>query len=105
MKLLLSFVLALGLACDSRGDDDVETKYHSYLAALLVASKFTGMCGALQQMGKFQDATQMQGGDEFISRFINTEAARLGLSIEDFFHRCDLSTKAYNEGLKSAQQG
>jgi len=102
MKVLLCFILALGLASDNYAIDEPSDPY---LVALLQAAKVSGMCGVFYQMGKFQDATQLPGGDEFILRFIKTEAARLGLTLEAFLDRCASSTKMYKLAVASAKEG
>ena len=101
MKVLLCFILALGLASDNYAIDEPSD---SYLVALLQAAKVSGMCGVFYQMGKFQDVTQLPGGDEFILRFIRTEATRLGVSIDAFFYNCDVATQAYKDGVQIARQ-
>ena len=70
------------------------------LINLLVASKATGMCGNIQQMVAFQESTQMDGGDEFISRFVSTEAARLGKTVPEFVAQCDSAIAIYTQTMK-----
>ncbi len=64
-------------------EDDVEA-----LGSVITLSKMAGMCGMVRQLAFFQESTKMTGGDEFISRFLTTEAARLGYSLEDFLAKC-----------------
>lgn len=64
---------------------------------LMVLSKFTGLCGSFTQMVAFQEATQMQGGYEFLNRFWATESARLGMTMEEFGTQCGASIKRYHE--------
>ena len=71
---------------------------------LMVAAKATGMCGTFKQMTAFQESTQMPGGDEFILRFLNTEAARLGKALPEFLEQCTKSVKIYTD-MVSALEG
>jgi hypothetical protein len=70
---------------------------------LLILSKFSGVCGVMQQMVLFQQATKMLGGDEFIARFWRTEFARLGKSQEQFLKECELSIANYDKFYKLAE--
>ena len=67
---------------------------------LMVTAKATGMCGVFSQMVNFQDATKMPGGDEFIVRFLNTEAARLGYSLEGFMEGCPKIVSKYKKAME-----
>jgi hypothetical protein len=70
---------------------------------LLILSKFTGVCGVMQQMASFQLATKMPGGDEFIARFWRTEFARLGKSQDQFLKECEQSIAAYDKFYKLSE--
>jgi hypothetical protein len=37
---------------------------------------------------RFQETSKMKGGDEFIMRFLNPEAARLGHTVESYIGPC-----------------
>lgn len=65
-------------------------------ATTLILAKYAGMCGVFVQMSAFQESTKMPGGDEFIARFLNTELARLGTSIEDFVRNCNKAVAHYD---------
>jgi len=71
------------------------------LINLLIASKATGMCGTLKQLAAFQESTQMPGGDEFLLRFINTEAARLGKTLPDLLSECETSVAIYTRTMEA----
>lgn len=92
MKLLttltISTLLALPYAAGAESDD-------FDLAGIMATSKFTGGCGILSQMARFQETTEMDGGDEFILRFMNTEAARLGKTLEEYMQQCASQTEIY----------
>lgn len=62
---------------------------------LLVTAKFSGGCGIITQMASFQESTKMPGGDDFLGRFLNTESARLGMTIKQYLEQCRQSTKIY----------
>ena len=68
---------------------------YNEIVGMMVVAKATGMCGVLSQLIRFQDTTKMQGGDEFIMRFLNTEAARLGHTVDSFVGQCPDVIKKY----------
>jgi hypothetical protein len=70
------------------------------IRAMLVNAKIAGMCGAIKQMAAFQEATQMPGGNDFLVRFINTEAARLGKDLRAFMQDCVGITKRHGQYMK-----
>ena len=74
------------------------------LQSVILVSKMTGVCGVMQQMAAFQQATKMSGGDEFITRFWQTEFARLGKSQETFFKECEGSISAYEKLWKLSEE-
>ena len=68
---------------------------------VITTSKFAGMCGVVRQLAYFQESTQMPGGNEFIVRFLSTEAARLGYTLEQFLAKCVEVTEEYSRIEKS----
>jgi hypothetical protein len=91
---LLLFLPVLLNAEESKQND------WSEIVGMMVVAKATGMCGALSQLVTFQDTTKMKGGDEFIMRFLETEAARLGYTVDSFVSQCPDVTKKYKEYMK-----
>lgn len=71
----------------------------------LIAAKATGMCGAIKQMSAFQESTKMPGGDGFILRFLNTEAARLGKTLPEFLAQCKAAVDTYTALMSSLESG
>ena len=76
-KYLVILFLILSTPLQAKEKSDSE-----FIVELMVVAKATGMCGVFSQMANFQEATKMPGGDEFIVRFIKTEAALLGHTLE-----------------------
>jgi hypothetical protein len=72
----------------------------SEIIGMMVVAKATGICGVLSQMINFQETTKMSGGDEFIMRFLNTEAARLGKTVNDYVGDCPVIIEKYNGYMK-----
>jgi hypothetical protein len=68
--------------------EESEKEADDQLVSMMVVAKATGMCGVLSQLVRFQETTKMKGGDEFVMRFLNTEAARLGHTVEFFIGQC-----------------
>lgn len=77
-----------------------EQENNKTVVEMLVVAKATGMCGVFSQLIGFQEATKMQGGDEFIVRFLSTEAARLGHTLESLTGQCPGVVKKYNAYMK-----
>ncbi|EKO3488609.1 hypothetical protein KW410_06790 [Vibrio fluvialis] len=65
------------------------------LKLMLISAKMHGACGLVHQMANFQSSTQLAGGDEFISRFMTTELARLNMTGEEFLSSCDKAASYY----------
>ena len=63
---------------------------------VLTLGKFVGLCGSFAQMARFQDTTKLDGGDEFMTRFLLAESARLGMSPQEFMEQCAERTKLYD---------
>lgn len=71
---------------------------------LLAMAKYAGFCGAIIGMHGFQQSTKMPGGDEFFSRFVNTEAARQGLSVQQMMTQCEASIAGYDKLMAAADE-
>lgn len=69
---------------------------------ILATGKMAGACGILDSMINFQKATQMEGGNAFVLRFWEVEAARLGMSVEQLSSRCNQAVSAYDKLWKAA---
>lgn len=65
----------------------------------LAVAKMTGLCGAVQQMARFQSTTQLKNGEEFIDKFVDAEAARLGIHRAQFLKGCELASRKYDKYL------
>lgn len=77
------------------------------LEAFLVVGKASGACGILTQQLQFQETTQMVGGNEFVVRFWTTEAARLGMTMQQYVEHCTSTLSSYaklSEMADSAQR-
>lgn len=71
--------------------------------ALLAIAKIAGACGIMDQMIDFQKKTKMQGGDEFVTRFWQTESARLGNTVEQMSVDCDKAITVYDRFRKAIE--
>jgi hypothetical protein len=91
--LVIGYSLLLSLQGNAATDEET--------AALLVSAKMAGACGILDQLIDFQATTKMDGGDELVTRFWNTEAARLGLTLVDLSDTCTRSIKIYDAIFQS----
>ena len=70
---------------------------------ILIAAKFAGACGILDSTINFQSTTQMQGGDEFVARYWATEAARLGMTMQQYSDQCNKAIRVYSEAYKALE--
>lgn len=98
MKILIFILLALipfYAFAENEAEDDM-----SAAIEMMIVAKATGMCGVFSQMANFQSATKMPGGDEFVVRFLKTEAVRLGYTLESFMAQCPTVVEKYNETMK-----
>jgi len=96
VKLLINSIVLLGLLLPTINANDNDP-----LIDLLIVAKATGMCGTIKQLTAFQESTKMPGGDEFILRFVNTEAARLGKTVPQFLSECQSSVGIYTKTMQS----
>jgi len=93
--MLKSFVFLFLLFPFIASAEESDKESESQLVSMMVVAKATGMCGVLSQLVRFQETTKMKGGDEFIMRFLNTEAARLGHTVESYIGQCPSIIKKY----------
>ena len=100
MKKLIFFLLAITSLSSSVSSQERSSKDYSAIVDMMIAAKATGMCGVFVQMAIFQESTKMPGGDEFIVRFFNTEAVRLGHTLESFTKQCSAVVNEYNSNMK-----
>lgn len=91
----LSLLISLPVLSKEEADTDM-----SVIIKMMVVAKATGMCGVFTQMVNFQQATKMTGGDEFIVRFLTTEAVRLGHTLDSFMAQCPDVVKKYNANME-----
>ncbi|HHR6170838.1 TPA: hypothetical protein ACS71B_000536 [Providencia alcalifaciens] len=89
-KIIIGSILALQLISPITLGKGIET-----IKDLMLVSKYSGMCGVFYQLTRFQETTQMDKGDEFLERFMNTELARMNLKPEEFVKNCNDATKTY----------
>jgi hypothetical protein len=75
--------------------EESDKESENQLVGMMVVAKATGMCGVLSQLVRFQETTKMKGGDKFVLRFLNTEAARLGHTVESYVGQCPDITEKY----------
>lgn len=70
---------------------------------LLSVAKMAGACGVLDSMIQLQKTTKLPGGDDFVVRLWSTEAARLGLTVQQLSEKCNQSVAAYNRLWSAAE--
>jgi len=97
VPVLLSLTILAFLPSKIAKAQDNDTKM---ILMVVNNAKLAGMCGTLKQMSAFQEATQMPGGNDFLVRFIKTEAARLGMEMPTLLKECVNITKMYADNMK-----
>lgn len=90
MKLLAALTLSIGLSFGAVAEEDFS------MQSLMALGKLTGLCGIFTSQLIFQDSTIMPNGDEFLVRYWTTEAARLGMTLEELGSTCKTSVEKYN---------
>ncbi len=91
---LISCLLLLPLPTKADGQSAQE---------IMAVSKVAGACGILDSMLHFQKTTKMSGGNEFTTRFWVAEAARLGLSMQQYSDRCNKAITTYDKFWKALE--
>jgi len=71
---------------------------------ILAIAKIAGACGILDSMIDFQAKTKMEGGDEFVTRFWQVEAARLGKTVEELSNTCNGAISTYDKFWDATEQ-
>jgi hypothetical protein len=72
------------------------------MQGILAVAKIAGACGILDEMIAFQTKTKMLGGDEFVTRLWQTEAARQGKTVEQLSNDCNRAISAYDKIWKAS---
>lgn len=90
-KLFVVHFIALFLISNVFSQENISTQ------DVLAIGKMTGACGILDSMIQFQKTTRMPGGEEFVLRLWEVEAARLGMSVPQLSAQCDQSIIAYGK--------
>ena len=80
MKTILPLLIASILALPTQAQE--EDSFTFLARAAVISAKACGGGGIIRQMALFQESTQMAGGHEFLVRFYQTEAARLGTTAQ-----------------------
>lgn len=70
---------------------------------LLSVAKMADTCGVLDSMIQLQKTTKLPGGDDFVVRFWSTEAARLGMTVQQLSEKCNRSVAAYTQLWSAAE--
>jgi hypothetical protein len=81
-----------------------QKKEENLLHTLLVVGKGSGACGILTLQIQFQEGTKMSGGNEFVGRFWTTEAARLGMTLDQYGKFCAKTLDAYDTYWKMTER-
>lgn len=101
----LGGVRAIVLCVSALGSSNAAATDELSMQDVIAVAKMTGACGILQSMSAFQANTQLEAGDEFLSRFWQSEAARLGKSSEQYLKDCQAAIAAYERLWKLSEQG
>jgi hypothetical protein len=97
MRRLSVLVIVLTVSAWSHAHSQTAPPNELTLQGFLVVGKSAGACGILTQQLTFQETTQMSGGNEFFIRFWTTEAARLGMTLEQYVEHCKTAVSSYGK--------
>lgn len=98
MKRLAALVIVLTISASTPHAQRPTTPREGLnLQSFLVVGKAAGACGIFTQQLTFQETTQMAGGNEFVVRFWTTEAARLGMSMQQYVDQCKTTLASYGK--------
>jgi hypothetical protein len=92
----LLLVAALLLASTSAHADGVSPQ-----GALMVAN-VAGECDVLYSMVAFQKKNNIKGGEEYVAKFWESEAAQMNLSVDQLSARCEKTAAAYDKLYNSS---
>lgn len=92
MYLVFILLFIIPLTTNANDNDFCETTQ-----TVMAAAKISGACGVFVQMRDFQEKTKLDGGEEFISRFLWAESARLGQTVDQFINNCNYATEFYSK--------
>ncbi len=70
---------------------------------ILSVAKMAGACGIMDSLIQFQKTTKMAGGEEFVTRFWEVEAARLGMSVKQYSDQCNGAISGYGKLWDAAE--
>ena len=96
-KLIAASVAMLLLVVPAAAQEGVSPQ------GILAIGKMTGACGIMNSMIQVQESTRMEGGEAFLLRFWEVEAARLGMSLEELSGKCNQSISAYDALWSAAE--
>ncbi|MBO6811717.1 MULTISPECIES: hypothetical protein [Marinobacter] len=72
---------------------------------MLVTGKMSGGCGIMQLQIQYQQNTGLEGGTNFIVRFWTAEAARLGMTLDEYAGQCRRVVENYQEFYEMFDSG
>jgi hypothetical protein len=70
--------------------------------SILSIAKMAGACGSYRSMVDLQTSTNIPGGTDFVTRFMNVEAARLGVSTVELLEQCVKASQMYDQLVEAA---
>ena len=94
---MVLLVLAFSMPASLRAEDKIDPQ------GILAIAKITGACGIMDEMVSFQKKTKMEGGDDFVFRFWQTESARQGKTVQQMHDDCNQAISAYETLWKSME--
>jgi hypothetical protein len=95
--ILALLVLTFSMPVALRAEDTIDPQ------GILAIAKITGACGIMDEMVSFQKKTKMEGGDDFVFRFWQTESARQGKTVQQMHDDCNKAISAYDFLWKSTE--
>ncbi|WP_019528469.1 hypothetical protein [Dasania marina] len=94
--LLLTLIFTFSIPALSNEKKDSS----EFARELMVIGKMSGACGIFKLQIQFQENTGLDGGSKFVERFWRSEAAKLGMSLEEYATQCHDTLKKYTSYSK-----
>lgn len=99
--LALVAIAAPSIVFSASNKDDA----HELIVNSVDVGTFAGRCSTFSKMYEFQSKKKIPNGDEFIDKFIMSEASSEGWNIKEYTKACMESINTVNELKKTKPQG
>ncbi|HHR6501669.1 TPA: hypothetical protein ACS8CD_002204 [Providencia alcalifaciens] len=104
MKKFITILFSVAVPFFAFSKNSYEENHKTIISAVDIGL-YAGKCNTLTKMYEFQEKEKIPNGEEFIDKFIISEASSNGWNIKEFTENCVNTINSVNELKKSSQQG